>query len=64
MRYNVSFQKRAKKVLELLSKRPPVTLEEMRAQAMWVQFHKKGETVEMYLEKYRNGDFDKYYKGK
>ena len=57
-----SFQERAMLAMEELSKQPPVTLEEARAQALWIRYGKKGETKEMYLEKYRRGEFDFIYK--
>jgi len=43
-------------------KERPVTLEEARAQTLWHQFGNKGETKEMYLERYRKGQFDFIFK--
>jgi hypothetical protein len=37
MKYNVSFQERAKLGMELLSKQPSTTLQEARAQALWLK---------------------------
>jgi hypothetical protein len=36
MNYKISFQERAKLSMEQISKQPPVTLEEARAQAKWL----------------------------
>ena len=59
---HVSFKERTILGFDGLAKQKPVTLEEMRAQCMWLKYGKKGETKEMYLEKYRNGEFDFFYK--
>ena len=37
MRPNMSFQERAKLGMELLAKQPPVTLEQARAQVLWLK---------------------------
>ena len=37
MNYNISFKERAKIATELLSKQLPVTLEQMRTQALWLK---------------------------
>lgn len=37
MNYNISFQQRAALAMMRLSKQPPVTLEEARAQAQWLK---------------------------
>ncbi|MBI3500985.1 MAG: hypothetical protein HY063_04260 [Bacteroidetes bacterium] len=47
---------------EQLAKQKPVTLEEARAQFLWIRYGTKGETKEMYLEKYKKGEFDFIYK--
>lgn len=47
--------------MEHQSKQPPITLEKAKAQFLRHHFGKPGETTEMYLEMYRNGEFDFYY---
>ena len=37
MNYNISFKEREKIAKELLSKQLPVSLEQMRAQALWLK---------------------------
>lgn len=37
MNYNLSFQERAKLSMEHLSKQQPVTLQEAKAQAVWLK---------------------------
>ena len=37
MNYKISFQERAKIGMEMLSKQPPVTLEQAKAQAKWLK---------------------------
>ena len=37
MNYKISFEERAKIGMEMLSKQPPVTLEQARAQAKWLK---------------------------
>ncbi|MBW4362548.1 hypothetical protein [Flavobacterium taihuense] len=37
MNYKISFHERAKLSMEQISKQPPVTLEEARAQAEWLK---------------------------
>lgn len=37
MSYKLSFAERAKLAMEILSKQPPVTLEEAKAQAEWLK---------------------------
>ena len=37
MSYKLSFAERAKLAMEILSKQPPVTLEEARAQVEWLK---------------------------
>ncbi|WP_189337146.1 hypothetical protein [Flavobacterium laiguense] len=37
MNYKISFQERAKSSMEQISKQPPVTLEEARAQVEWLK---------------------------
>ena len=59
---NVSFWEMRILGQDGLATQSPTSLEEMRVQAMWLKFGKAGETKEMYAEKYRNGDFDFYYK--
>ena len=59
---NVSFRENSILGFDALAKQKPVILEEARAQAMRIKYGEKGETNAMYLEKYRNGEFDWYYK--
>jgi hypothetical protein len=39
MNCKISFQERAKLSMEQLSKQPPVTLEEARAQVKWLKYN-------------------------
>jgi hypothetical protein len=59
---HVSFKENSILGFDALAKQKPVTLETMRVQCMWIRYGNKGETKSMYLEKYRNGEFDFIYK--
>ncbi|MBI3503059.1 MAG: hypothetical protein HY063_14830 [Bacteroidetes bacterium] len=58
----ITFRELAILQSEQLAKQKPVTLEEARAQFLWIRYGTKGETKEMYLEKYLKGEFDFIYK--